>query len=271
MAVTKTVRIAAGAAAGVAALLLLLPQGPSFKIFSRILDEKRTILEFLPAGYQTSGRAYPVLFHLDADPKPSSYGPSFADVAEKVNGLGGDVPEMIVLGVVNTRRTRDMIPFPDDFYPPSPGKAHLFLRFLAEELIPEVESRYRTTDMRILHGRSDSGLFAIYALTAAPDAFQAVISSSPSLGRSPNRLAESVEKLFRRRPDMAGTLFIVYGSKEGPDVSVRVPELGSLIRRISSPRFILGLEAVPEGGHIPKSGLEDGLRFIFGPKQALGK
>lgn len=251
----------AAAAAGV--VFLINPPYEAFKIASGFLGEKRTILEYMPAGYQTSGQSYPVLVHLDADPRPSSYGPSFFTIAERMNSLGAPVPEMIVLGVTNTDRLRDMIPFPDEIYPPAPGKAHNFLRFISEELIPEVKARYRTTDFRILYGRSDSGLFALYTLTEAPDAFQAVIASSPSLGRSPAFLADGLKALFQEHPALAKTLFIIYGANEGPDVSARVPDLAALIRRICSDDFVLGVKSVPGGGHIPKSSLEDGLRFVF--------
>lgn len=261
----KKIVIALGlTVAAVGVIWLINPPYEAFKISSRILGEKRTILEYLPAGHQTSGKSYPVLVHLDADPRPSSYGPSFYSIAEKVNALGAPIPEIIVLGVTNTDRLRDMIPFPDASFPPAPGKAHDFLQFITEELIPDVKTRYRTTDFRILYGRSDSGLFALYALTAAPDAFQAVIASSPSLGRSPAFVPNGVDTLFQERPGLAKTLFIIYGANEGPGVSACVPELAALIRKVSSENFILGVKSVPNGGHIPKSSLEDGLRFIFG-------
>ena len=255
------VALAAAAAGGV---YLINPPYKAFKISSRILGEKRAILEYLPAGYHTSGKSYPVLFHLDADPRPSAYGPSFYTIAEKMNALGAPIPEMIVLGLTNTDRTRDMIPVPDTAFPPSPGKAHEFLQFITEELIPDVEARYRVTDLRILCGRSDSGLFALYALTAAPDAFQAIIASSPSLGRSPAFMADAVKNLFHERPALAKTLFIVYGANEGPSVADRVPEYAALIKKSCSENFILGVKNIPGGGHVPKSSLEEGLRFLFG-------
>jgi len=248
-------------AAGV--VYLVNPPYKAFKISSAILGERRTVLEYLPAGYRSSGKSYPVLIHLDADPRPSTYGPSFYAIAERMNALGAPIPEMIVLGVTNTDRLRDMIPVADESYPPAPGQAHGFLRFITEELVPHVRTRYRTTDFRILYGRSDSGLFALYALTAAPDAFEAVVASSPSLGRCPTFMAEAVKRLFQERPTLAMRLFIIYGSNEGPSVSARVPELAGLIERGSSENLVLGVRSVPDGGHIPKSSLEDGLRFIF--------
>jgi len=243
------------------------PPYKAFKIFSQALIESRTILEYLPDAYASSGRTYPVLVHLDADPRPSSYGPSFYDIAKNVNALGPLVPPMIVLGVTNTKRNRDMLPLPVEGMPGS-GKAGDFLRFLSEELIPEVKQRYRTSEFRILYGRSDSGLFALYALTEAPEAFEAVIVSSPSLGYHPADMSGRLGRLFRERPDLSKTLFFIYGADEGAVHSGRVPEFADLIRWAASDRFRLGVKSVPGGGHIPKSSLEEGLRFVFSTGRA---
>lgn len=260
----RKIVIAVALAAAAVAVFLINPPYRAFKISSRILGETRTILEYLPAGYHASGKPYPFLVHLDADPRPSTYGPSFYAIAEKMNALGAPIPEMIVFGVTNIDRTRDMIPVLDSSYPPSPGKAREFLRFITDELIPDVKARYRTTGFGILYGRSDSGLFALYALTAAPDAFQAVIAASPSLGRCPDVMAIAVKKLFQERPTLAKTLFLVYGANEGPSVVKGVPEFADLIKKNCSENFILGIRSVPGGGHVPASSLEDGLRFLFG-------
>jgi hypothetical protein len=76
-------------------------------------------------------------------------------------------------------------------------------------------------------------------------------------------MAERVRALFEERPTLSRTLFLVYGSNEGSAVTTRVPELADVIRRDSPQTFSLGVERVPDGGHVPESGLADGLRFIF--------
>jgi predicted alpha/beta superfamily hydrolase len=93
----RKVVIAVGLAATAAAVCLINPPYKAFKISSKILGEKRTILEYLPARYQSSGKSYPVLVHLDADPRPSTYEPSFYAIAERMNTLGAPISEMIVL------------------------------------------------------------------------------------------------------------------------------------------------------------------------------
>ena len=257
----KVIFAAALVVAAAAAVYIINPPHKSFAISSRILGEKQTILEYLPAGYKSSGKAYPLLFLLDADPQASAYGPSFYTIAQKLNSRGAPFPEMIVLGVTNTDRNRDMIPVPNaEFY--APGKARNFLQFITEELIPNIEARDRVKDFRILYGRSDSGLFALYALMDAPDAFQAVIASSPSLSCCPVFMADKIKKLFQKRPNLAKTLFIIYGSNE-LYVADLVPKFAAQIKAVSPENFIVGVKSVPGGGHIPKSSLEQGLQFVF--------
>ena len=94
-----------------------------------------------------------------------------------------------MVGVVNVDRVRDLTPEPgeaDRKRYPSSGHADRFRRFLEEELVPYVDTHFRTQPFRILAGHSHGGLFAIHALLSG-DAFDAFIASSPSLywnGRS---------------------------------------------------------------------------------------
>ncbi len=251
-------------------LYLINPPVKGFKIPSIILEEKRTVLVSLPMGYDSSSKSYPVLILLDASRRRSAYGPSFDTIAENLKSLGDPVPEMIVLGIPNTDRNRDMLPVHDPELPTS-GKARRFLLFITDELIPRVRTGYRTSDELVLYGRSDSGLFALYTLTEAPGVFRAVIASSPTLGHCPGFMTENVDRLFHERPDLAGTLFIIYGAEEGSMVAGHIPAFVRAIEEAASPKFNLSVRSVPGGGHVPKSSLEDGLRFVFSPALAPDK
>lgn len=241
---------------------LVNPPLKGFKMPSKVLKESRTILEYLPEDYDLSAKDYPVLIHLDADPHPSPYSPSFYDISKKINALGGPIPEMIVLGIVNTDRNRDMIPLHDPALPTSGGARH-FLRFITDELIPKIKSEYRARDEFILYGRSDSGLFALYALMRAPDAFQGIIASSPTLSRCPDYMMKNMDRIFRERPGLSGTLFIIYGANEGPNIVDPIYAFAEAIQHTASKQFNMGVKRVPGEAHIPKSSLEDGLRFVF--------
>jgi predicted alpha/beta superfamily hydrolase len=63
---------------------------------------------------------------------------------------------------------------------PSGGNER-FLQFIREELMPYVNSHYKTEPNNILAGHSFGGLAAVYCLSAHPEMFQMYISVSPSL------------------------------------------------------------------------------------------
>src|SRR5207245_5819087 len=78
-------------------------------------------------------------------------------------------PEMIVVGIVNIDRGKDL----NLVHPLLNGKrdsntvsttegAGKFLQFIQQELVPEIEGNYRTQPYRILMAHSLAGQFALY-------------------------------------------------------------------------------------------------------------
>lgn len=68
---------------------------------SSILNEERKVLVHPPATYDTSGKAYPVLYLLDGTP---------ASPQEAITVTNRLRTEMIILAIENTNRNRDMMP-----------------------------------------------------------------------------------------------------------------------------------------------------------------
>jgi len=138
----------------------LTPRKNSMRLYSKALDETRTILVHLPEGYDKSRENYPVLYVLDGGDTPlsSKYVTPYSHARTTLKRLGSSIPQMIMIGVANKDRCRDMLPVKVEEYPTS-GGADKFLTFMAEELIPFVDRNFRTTDFRILYGESDAGLY----------------------------------------------------------------------------------------------------------------
>jgi predicted alpha/beta superfamily hydrolase len=144
----------------------------------------------LPRGYRTSGKRYPVVYVLDGNAL-------FPLVTSSYRLVSYLVPqELIVVGVgyptneygpwskdYGLHRTRDYTP-PKAASGTSTGEggAPLFLQFLREELIPDIDANYRTVlNDRALLGHSYGGLFAAWVLTHEPGLFQRYSIGSPSL------------------------------------------------------------------------------------------
>ena len=155
--------------------------GRTYRIASRMLGETRVIDVSLPASYRSdSTRRYPLLLVLDGEFEHQ--------IAASIAGFyaeTGQAPEMIVVGVRNTNRQRDMTtPAVGGFQVPpevrEAGGAERFLSFLGDELLPDLDRRYRTAPLRVITGHSLGGLLAIYALGKRPDVFTGYILMEPS-------------------------------------------------------------------------------------------
>ena len=99
--------------------------GKTLRIQSKILNEERTIVVNLPRGYENGHNSYPVLYFLDAD-----WEDLFPTVVASSGYLNefGSIPKMIVVGICNTDRTRDMTPVKIEDEQTSGGAA-FFLKF----------------------------------------------------------------------------------------------------------------------------------------------
>lgn len=142
------------------------------------------ILVRLPPGYAADpARRYPVVFQLDA----TSFGPEFDIAAGHASDLAaqGTIPESIVVGVGypyddpllggKRGRSRDYVTVRDDG---QPGGIDKFLLFIRQELIPHIDSKYRTDpSARALSGHSLGGFVALYTL------YTTAREPSPPFGR----------------------------------------------------------------------------------------
>lgn len=161
--------------------------GERLVMHSAVLQEDRPYLVYLPKSYQTNDFApmrYPVLYLLDGD-----YHFHSASGVVQYMGTANEIPEMIVVAIPNTQRTRDLTPTHSmksangkemPAFAASGGGTN-FLRFLSEELIPQIERQYRTEPYRILVGHSFGGLFAMYTFLHQPQTFQAYVAIDPSV------------------------------------------------------------------------------------------
>lgn len=186
--------------------------GERLVIPSDALGEARTVLVYLPAGYQNPEARYPVLYLLDGDRHLLHTSGIIDHLA-----TNGRMPEMIVVALPNTDRTRDLTPAPAAPVEnlPTAGGADHFLRFLADELQPFIEARYRTQPYRVLVGHSFGGLFALHALTSRPEAFNSYIAISPSLWWDEEAPIQRAEAFLTMHPETDRHLYFTMGNEGG--------------------------------------------------------
>lgn len=182
--------------------------GEKVSFQSNILDEKRSILVYLPDSYNFTNTNYHVLYLLDGRTH-------FHHVTGITQFLSqsGLIPEMIVIGIVNTNRNKDFTPtkIPER---PSSGEAEKFVNFLQEELFPFVERNYRINSYKILMGHSLGGTFATYSLLNHPELFNSYISVSPYLMYDNNSVAREADTKLKSEFPIGTTYYMTVGNEE---------------------------------------------------------
>lgn len=157
------------------------------RIQSKILNEEREIRIYVPNSNSAnifSEQKYPVLYLLDGEAH-------FNSVVGMMEQLSANtiMPEMIIVGISNTNRMRDLSPTRVEADLPmlnaeeaktTGGNANLFA-FMEKELFPYIQSKHKTAPYRMLIGHSLGGLTVINALVNHTNLFNAYIAIDPSM------------------------------------------------------------------------------------------
>lgn len=230
--------------------------GYAFIFNSVILNEKRTIFIHLPYGNKMEQKSYPVLYLFDAE---INYKPVCGVV--DILSRWGTIPELIVVGLPNTYRMRDLTPIRDRKFNIG-GSGDNFLRFLKEELIPYIDNYFHTQSFRILEGHSISGMFTIYAFTTDTTLFDAYIAVSPSMYWDEQIMLSKVEDFLIYNPELKKQLYITLANE--PEFML-VRETISIIKKEAPVTLSWKFKQDPTERHeiAPLRSTYDGLRFIF--------
>lgn len=200
-----------------------LVAGESLELHSSRMQEQRRINVWLPAEYQQqTTTAFPVVYMLDG-----GVGEDFLHIAGlmQVSIANGTMRPFILVGIENTVRRRDLTGPSDNALDkrdiPNLGGSAQFRRFIAEELIPEIAQRYRTTGERALVGESLAGLFTIETLVEAPDLFQSYVAIDPSLWWNDRRLTQRFAEQLKAQSRLEKRLYVASSSASGMELAIK--------------------------------------------------
>jgi uncharacterized protein len=240
-------------------------------IHSRVLNEDRAILVRMPAAAQGQKGRYPVLYLTDGDGHINEVG----EIIDFLVSHGRCAP-LIIVGIPNTDRTRDLTPThadakgPDGTIEqafPTSGGADKFLEFIQTELFPEIEKRYSPYPYRIFAGHSFGGLLAIHTLVTHPDMFNAYIALSPSLQWDDGHTLHQAQQFFAKQKEFNKTLFFSLaneGSTPNP-MGQNFEELQKTLAGSVPKGFIVRSARYPDEDHGSTTliGHYAGLRTVF--------
>lgn len=164
---------------------------------SDVFHNTRKLRVWLPPGYDDPAngeRTYPVLYLNDGqnvfDAKTALFGPHEWRADETATDLvrRGTIPPLVIVGIDDAGRrgrAHEYLPWPDRYLePPEPHpEGDRYGDFLAREVLPFVEARYRVSRDpagRALGGSSYGALVALRVAELRPDLFTRLLLESPS-------------------------------------------------------------------------------------------
>ncbi len=229
------------------------------KIVSAKLGESREYWVSLPDRYAESQEKYPVLYMLDGK---LNFNSGTIGGLRRAAGLG-EMPEFIVVGVVNTDRSKDIFPDVVSYADGSRdgGRADAFLDFIGSELVPRVEKDYRTSGFRALYGTSNTGFTAVYALFRDTRLAQVYIAASATL--SVPVLRDNREAWIRGFQGGERRLVLIMGENDLPTILSQNGLLKEQCDALAPAGLTCRLSVLRGGGHVPNDSLVEGLRIHF--------
>lgn len=256
--------------------------GTKDSLHSDILNENREIWVYQPSDLKP-GEKCPVVYLLDGDWH-------FHPITGMIDQLADNslVPRMILVGIKNTDRSRDLTPtrsmkMPDGSEPDflkTTGGGETFTKFIETELMPYVESKYQVAPYRILIGHSFGGLFAINTLVHHPKLFNAYVSIDPSMWWDDGKLLRQTDSALNATKFDGRILFLAIANTMTPGMdTLRVVKdtanthkhIRSILElsKLTSSKRSNGLASrwkyydADDHGSVPFISEYDALRFIF--------
>jgi len=218
-----------------------------YLIHSENLREEREILISLPDDYKETDDQYPVLYVLDASK-------NYRVTLETVRYLDSYsfIPKLIVIGIGNTDRERDMTHSMSAMFPDAvtSGGGKTFQLFLKNELIPYIDKQYRTYPYRVIIGHSLAGLFVFNTFLNDPSLFHGTIAVSPSLWWNNEEDIARVDGFIKKCTSLNNYLFISFGDGEGGFVQPALQKLRSSFEAAAIDNFQFRFMHFPGENHI---------------------
>ena len=250
------------------------PPSEVVRIHSKVLNEERKVYVHCPKVDSTDkNKRFPVLYLMDGDNHFELLA-QYADYLSRPDVLA--MPKIIVIGIANTKRTRDLTPTnsilnyedkPDSNSYQGSGGNEKFLQFIETELMPMIDKKYKTEPYKIFAGHSFGGLSSLNCLLTHPDLFDAYIAVSPSLWWDREYLLKMADEKLKAGSALNKRLFYSDGNEGGRNSSFHksLLKLESTLAKKKLKKLNHLYKHYPNETHMtePVVAYFDALRFIF--------
>jgi len=170
---------------------------------------------------------YPVAYLLDGD----AHFYSVVGMIQQLSQVNGNTicPEMIIVGIPNTDRNRDLTPTHSDVdrsmgidssFSKISGGGKQFMAFIENELMPYINSTYPTQPYKSLIVHSFGGLMVMDALANHTKMFNSYICIDPGMWWDKMNFLKASEKALNEKNFEGKTLYLGIANtmEEGMDI-----------------------------------------------------
>jgi len=234
------------------------------------LNRKRQVRLYLPPGYASSGKRYPVLYMHDAQnlfDDATAYAGEWK-VDETLDALSKEGKlELIVVGIDNggDKRMTELNAWDSARFGQAEGKQ--YTDFVVKTLKPMIDSQYRTLPDRAntaIMGSSMGGLASHYAIAQYPQVFSKAGVFSPAYWTAP----ASFDFVGTHPLPKDARVYLLMGEKEGDSMVPDVERMAGVVRASGHPVDATVLKIVPGAKHNEgfwSSELREALLWMFKP------
>jgi predicted alpha/beta superfamily hydrolase len=237
------------------------------------LERRRQLRLYLPPGYATSGKRYPVLYMHDGQnlfDNATAYAGEWK-VDETLDALAREGKlEMIVVGIDNGQEKRMTELNAWDNQRIGKGEGREYTDFIVRTVKPMIDRQYRTLPGRehtAIMGSSMGGLASHYALVQYPQVFSKAGVFSPAYWT-----AQPAFDFVAAKPvPKDARVFLLMGEKEGPQMNADVKRMAEVMKKTGHPAANTVLKIVPGAEHNEAfwaGELREALLWMFAPDKS---
>ena len=239
------------------------------EIESSFLERIVKIWVYLPPNYLKTEEKLPVLYMNDGqnlfDEKLSFAGEWKVD--EALDSLYNETGyQLVVVGIENggEKRLDELTPYPNEKY--GGGNADLYLSFIEEELLPEIESKFNVSNQKAnrgIMGSSLGGLITFYAAFEKQELFSKFGVYSPSFWFN-DKIFELAQN--QQLSNDSRMLMMMGDQEEGEHLNVQ--KMDSILKKTQN--IQLKTEIIADGVHNEKfwaTQFKDDVAWLFEMKK----
>ena len=233
-------------------------------IYSEKLNQNRKLKILLPKGYSDiDKKTYPIVLVLDAD-----------YLFELVTGntdyysYWDEIPEVIVVGINQSEFRYDDIMYSAQNSLPIDSGAN-FYEFIGMEVIPYIQSKYKTEIFGVAIGHGETANFINYFLLKKFPLFNAYINISPDFG--PDMVGYLSERLQSTKSKTF--YYMATSAYDVPRIKKLSEELHTKLTQLENPNLFYKFDNFEDHSHftMPAQAIPRGLENVFSVYQPISK